>query len=164
MLQPIHIPCTTPTRYLSFNRALNLRLPDELTGDWHFELAFFCTSGEPAKAARLAGVGEATDTTPTLGDLGVRDMAAVLSQKKVSDGAQPIYVANHFRAITDLALSDLLAGRIPPVVTRETVNQWLDTKEQVQALVELYLTPLQGQLSKAPLATFNKWLPTIRYR
>ena len=164
MLQPIHIPNTTPTRYLSFNRALNLRFPDELTGDWHFELAFFCASDQPSKSASLAGVGEVIDTIPSLGSLGVRDMAAVLAQKKVSYGARPIYVANHFRAIADLAFSDLIAGRIPPVVTPETVNQWLDTKDQVQALVELYLTPLQRQLSKSPLAAFNKWLPTIRYR
>jgi len=55
---PIEIPPTTPLSYVSFNRALNLRLPDEETGDWHFYSAFFCEPDEmPTEKASLAGPG-----------------------------------------------------------------------------------------------------------
>ena len=56
-LQPIQIPPTTPRRYLSFNRALNLREPGEDTGDWHFKVMFVCAADEPPKVASLAGEG-----------------------------------------------------------------------------------------------------------
>ena len=69
---PILIPKTSPTSYISFNRALNLRLPGELTGDWHFESSFF---GYPEGTySHLAGPNGLVDTTPTLGSHGVRDM------------------------------------------------------------------------------------------
>ena len=38
---PILISKASPISYISFKRALNLRLPGELTGDWHFEASFF---------------------------------------------------------------------------------------------------------------------------
>lgn len=162
-MQPIEIPLTTPTRYVSFNRALNVRVPQELTGDWHFKVSFFSDPDEDPKVAALAGVGEAVDTTPTLGDHGVRDMAPVLAQKRVITADYPIYFANHFRAIADLAMTDLARGRVPQIATPETVNQWLDTEDQFLTLIEEYLTPLRGQLTGAGLEAFDQWLPTIRY-
>lgn len=93
-LQPIQIPPTTPRRYVSFNRALNLREPSEDTGDWHFKVMFFCAADEPPKVARLAGEGMRIDTTPALGELGVRDMSDELDRKKVKAKRGPVYVAN----------------------------------------------------------------------
>ena len=56
-LQPVYIPPTTPRRYVSFNRALNLREPGEDTGDWHYLVMFFSAADEPQKIASLAGEG-----------------------------------------------------------------------------------------------------------
>lgn len=163
MLQPIRIPKTTPPRYISFNRALNLRKPGEETGDWHFKVMFFCAADEPQKVANLAGEGTDIDTTPTLGARGIRDMANELACKNVQPLSGPVYVANHYRAISDLAMSDLSRGRVPMSVTARSINQWFDTEEQIGTLVCDYLAPLRAQLSGEGIASFEVWLPTIQY-
>lgn len=66
-VRPVIIPPTTPRCYLSFHAALNLRLPDELTGDWHFLSAFYSPADGPPVEARLAGDGREIDTNPSLG-------------------------------------------------------------------------------------------------
>ena len=162
-LQPIEIPPTTPRQYLSFNRALNLREPGEATGDWHFKVMFFCAADEPPKMATLAGEGKEIDTTPSLGDRGVRDMSHELARRKVKAMAGPIYVANHYRAIADLALAELIKGRVPMTVTGRVVNQWLDTEDQIATLVQDYLVPLGDQLASEAREAYNEWLPTIHY-
>ena len=162
-LQPILIPPTTPSRYVSFNRALNLREPGEDTGDWHFKVMFFCAANEPPKVANLAGEGMKIDTTPTLGTRGVRDMSDELARRKVKAMAGPVYVANHYRAIADLALVELIKGRVPMTVTVRVVNQWLDTEDQIAMLVQDYLFPLEGQLVGEAREAYQTWLPTICY-
>jgi hypothetical protein len=162
-LQPIRIPPTTPWRYVSFNRALNLRAPGEDTGDWHFKVMFFCAPDEPKKVATLAGEGTEVDTTPSLGERGVRDMAKELARRRVQPFAGPVYVANHYRAIADLAMPELMKGRVPLRVTSRAINQWLDTEEQVQTLVDDYLVPLGDQLTGAAREAYEAWLPTVSY-
>jgi hypothetical protein len=162
-LQPIEIPATTPWRYISFNRALNLRMPGEDTGDWHFQVSFFCSTEEPRKSATLAGKGMDVDTTPSLGELGVRDMAAVLERNKVCTDCGPVFAANHYRAIADLALAEVQEKRFPRRVTNRCINQWLDTPEQVETLLDHYLCPILSQLSGAELVLYNEWLSTIHY-
>ncbi len=114
MLQPIAIPPTTPRRYISFHWALNLREPDEDTGDWHFDVMFFCRADQPPQGVNLAGEGMAIDSTVALGERGVRDMAHELASGNVRPLDGPVYVANHYRAMADLALAELLKGWIPP--------------------------------------------------
>lgn len=128
-LQPIHISPTTPRRYVSFNRALNLRKSDEDTGDWHFKIMFFCVAHEQPKEAKLTGGRTKVDTTPSLGERGVRDMSSELARAKVTESSGPIYVANHYRAIADLALAELMKGRVPMTVTVGCINQWFDTED-----------------------------------
>lgn len=161
-MQPIIIPPTSQSRYLSFNRALNLRLEDELTGDWHFKVAFFCDSSESPKTASLAGNGQRIDTNCALGGLGVRDMAHVLAAKKVRENTGPVYVANHFRAITDLAFDDFLEDRTPGVITPQTVNQWLDTDAQVRQLIDEYLWPLRAIIDEPMLSQINCLIEGLR--
>ena len=162
-LQPIQIPPTTPRRYISFNRALNLREPGEDTGDWHFKVMFFCAADEPPKVASLAGEGMRIDTTPSLGELGIRDMSDELARKQVRAMSGPVYVANHYRAVADLALVEIMKGRIPMTVTARVINQWFDTEDQIAMLVQDYLVPLGGQLTGEARTVYNKWLPTISY-
>ncbi len=54
--RPVRIPVTTPTRYVSFQSALNLRLPGEHTGDWHYDVSFFTAATNPYTVT-LAGPG-----------------------------------------------------------------------------------------------------------
>ena len=58
--QAVRIPVTTPTRYLSYSVALNLRLPGEDTGDWHGDVQFVTPIDTPPnpdarRAGRLVG-------------------------------------------------------------------------------------------------------------
>jgi len=162
MLRPIEIPPTTPESYVSFNRALNLRLPEEDTGDWHPITAFFCHSEEyPRKRASLAGVGCPVDTTPSLGTKGVRDMSEILERQEIMDNSGPVWFANHFRAIADLAMLYLPTGLIAKAVSVQTINQWLDTEVQIQTLTSEYLSPLRDQINEAETDDFDRWLPTI---
>lgn len=79
----VRFPVTTPTRYLSYSVALNLRLPGEDTGDWHGDVPFI-TSAENPDIVRPAGPGGLSDSTPSLGCKGVRDMAHVLEGEYMS--------------------------------------------------------------------------------
>ena len=163
MLQPIEIPSTTPLRYISYNQALNLREPGEDTGDWHFKVMFFCMDGGPRDTANLAGEGTDVDSTPSLGSYGVRDMADELARKKVLPKCGPVHVANHYRAITDLALEEFLHRRVPMTVSVRTINQWLDTEAQMEILVRDYLVSLGDQLIGEAREIYESWLPTVQY-
>ena len=88
------VPCefrvTTPTRYLSYLAALNLRLPGEDTGDWHGDIPFVASVDYP-RTLRPAGPGGWSDTTPSLGSKGVRDMAHLLEGKYIPPGCGPVW-------------------------------------------------------------------------
>lgn len=107
---PVHIPETSPEHYISFIHALNLRYPYEDTGDWHFRPSFFIQDGVAHKSTQIAGVNGCIDTTPSLKALGVREMSDILMSRGVVIKARPVYVANHYRALADLAMLDLIAG------------------------------------------------------
>jgi hypothetical protein len=156
---PVVIPVTQPDHYISFNHALNLRFPEEDTGDWHFEPTFF---DHPDRPIPLAGIGEDVDTTPSLGTKGVRDMARILIQAQIPiPPGQAVYVANHYRAIADLAMLELQKGHRPRITTNSTINSWLDTSEQIEQLKQEYLAPLRQQLSGPSLAAFEDWILTV---
>ncbi len=163
-VQPVLIPPTTPRQYLSFLQALNLRLPDELTGDWHFMMCFYCPADRPPVKIQLAGEGAAVDTIPSLGSRGIRNMADELVNQQILDNnSTPVWVANHARAIADLAMGVVGCSRQPYIVTVNEINQWLDTREQVDELVHVYLEPLRQQKEGADLALYDEWLQTIHY-
>lgn len=158
------VPVTTPTRYVSFRAALNLRLPGEHTGDWH-KTVFFYTAADNPYTLKLAGPGGLCDSTPSLGSKGVRDMADLLVVMDViPEGSGPVWVANHYRAITDLVLGDvtnLRCTKIPRVAPVYTINQWLDTEEQIEHLVQEYLMPLTSQLPPEEKEVHEEWIPTV---
>lgn len=161
-MQALPIPETSPSHYISFKHALNIRYPDEDTGEWHFTSAFF---GNPqqCRTIPLAGEKEVVDTNPSLKDLGIREMSDVLKAQKVLMVARPVYVANHYRAIADLAMMQLNKNKIPSIATPRAINQWLDTEEQVNLLVEKYLAPLRTQLQSENLDLFEQWIKTVQF-
>ena len=160
-MQAITIPATTPERYISYKHALNLRLPGEDTGDWHFDSAFF--GGEGDRRAPLAGVGEAVNTVLALGSHGVRDMGDVLARQGVREPNGPVYVADHYRAIADLAMLELSIGRIPSIATPRAINSWLDTEDQIATLRNEYLAPLRDLLDGPGKEAFDGWMHKVVY-
>ena len=165
---PILIPPTSPTLYISFRRALNLRLRGEHTGARHFRDYFFGFV-EPT-VTPLAGLGGAVDSTPSLGSNGVRDMGRIIADRKVQPFNGPVYVANHFRALADIALSSLLnrpleeLRELQPksILSAWEVNDMLNHEEaEIDRLIEEYLKPLRSQLVGVRKNTFDRWLPTI---
>lgn len=162
-MRPIQIPETTPTRYLSFKHALNLRYPDEWTGDWHFLPMFFEYEDSKPRTTIFAGEGGYVDTTPSLGSRGVRDMADIVESQGIRPNIGPVYVANHYRAITDIVMLDLEDGRMPMMACVSEINAWLDTEEQVNELVNNYLFPLRSQLEGDGREVYNHWISTVRF-
>lgn len=162
-MRAIAIPETSPERYVSFQHALNLRFPDEDTGDWHFETAFFDEEGAERRTAPLAGRDGLIDTMPALGDMGVREMTAVLKRQRIINSDAPVWVANHYRAIADLAMLHLAKGKSPTIANVRAINAWLDTEEQIATLVEYYLKPLRSQLDAASQPVFDTWIATVHF-
>ena len=113
--------------------------------------------------AALAGLGEIVDTTASLGVRGVCEMSEVLKDQKIVVDAGPVYVANHYREIADLAMLHLVKGQMQTIATAGQINSWLDTQEQVHQLITVYLTPLQSQLDKTAEKVFEKWMLTVYY-
>lgn len=162
----VAIPETDLEHYISFKHALNLRYPDEDTGDWHFQSAFFFRADcHPSDCSiPLAGLGETVDTVASLGTKGIRDMANVMVQAHIpTKPNQPVYVANHYRAIADLAMLELQQARIPSCATNQAINSWLDTSEQIEHLKQHYLEPLANQLSSEALRVFKEWILTVSF-
>ena len=159
----VRIPVTTPTHYVSYEAALNLRLPGEQTGDWHGDVPFITTVDNPSTIP-LAGPGELSDTTPSLGAKGVRNMAHILEGEYIPEGCGAVWVANHYRAIADYVLRDTngcWCAKHPRHVPVYNINQWLNTAEQIEHLVNEYLTPLRNQLSREEKALHDAWIPTV---
>lgn len=163
-MRPVQIPATSPALYISFKHALNLRYPTEDTGDWHFLPMFFQSDDETKlRSACLAGEGERVNTNLSLGEHGVRDMAQIVEDQGILKNTGPVYVANHYRAITDLAMLHLEKGMKPTIAAPSEINAWLDTEEQVNTLVTEYLIPLRSQLTGASLEAYEDWMPTVYY-
>lgn len=165
---PILIPPTSPTSYISFRRALNLKVPGEHTGDRHFQ-DYFLGFVDPT-VTPLAGLGGIVDSTPSLGTKGVRDMGRIIADRKVQPYKGPVYVANHYRALADIALDSLMY--VPLAALRESeprdilsawdVNDMLNSEDsEIRYLVDEYLKPLRGQLEGLRRETYDRWLPTI---
>ena len=162
---PILIPETSPTNYISFERALNLRLPDDdkefLTGDWHFETSFF---GYPERTyAPLAGRKGLVNTVPALQSRGVRDMGRTIADHGIKPYDGPVWVANHYRAIADMAMHRLLGPWPQEVLAACEIDDWLWSEEDFEILVGDYLDPLRGLLREEPRRMFDAWLPTVVY-
>ncbi len=160
---PVRVPVTSPTRYVSYQAALNLRLPGEHTGDWHEDTSFITRVDNPHTLI-LAGPGGWGDSTPSLGSKGVRDMAHILAEWVIPPDCGPVWVANHYRAIADYVVLDTADGRClrhPRYCPVYSINQWLDTEEQIEHLVEEYLKPLGEQFAPEVRAIHDEWLSSV---
>ena len=158
---PILIPETSPTSYISFERALNLRLePDEFkSGDWHFETSFF---GYPEPTyAPLAGRDGLVNTVAAVGSRGVRDMGRKIANHGIRPYDGPVWVANHYRAIADIAMHEPLGPCPEEVLPACQIDDWRWSEEDYEVLVADYLKPLRGLVKEELGRIFDAWLPTV---
>lgn len=140
---PILIPVTSPTSYISFKRALNLRLDGEFTtGIWHFETRL-CGYPEPTYAP-LAGHDGLENTVPVLDSLGVRDMDRDIASYGMKPYNGPVWMPNHYRAIGDIAMHQLLGEWPWEVFPTCHIDARLRSEEDFEILARDYLQPLQG--------------------
>lgn len=158
---PIGIPTTSPQSYVSFLYALNLREHLEDTGGWHFRDYWFHLRGVSDRTPPIAGKGGIINTTPWLGERGVRDMGAVLMRHGITADASPVYVANHYRAIADLVFEDLIVGDEPMTATVREINSWLHTEAEIDTLRAEYILPLRDALDAAGRSVFDLWQKTL---
>jgi hypothetical protein len=98
-----------------------------------------------------------------LGERGIREMSQILQAQSIISDSKPVFVANHYRAIADLAMLHLSEGQMPTITTARQINEWLDTEEQVKHLVSEYLYPLRSQLDEAAMEIFDQWIATMSY-
>ena len=112
----------------------------------------------------LAGPGGWVDSPPSLASNGVRDMAHILADWVVPLGCGTVWVADHYRAIANyvvLDTADRRCLRSPRYCRVYTINQWLDTEEQIEDLVEECLKPLGEQFAPEMQSIHEEWLPTV---
>lgn len=165
--RPLDIPPTSSERYISFFHALNLREPNEDTGDWHFKALWYDMADDPShRQIALAGEGGCRiNTNPILGNLGVREMGSIVLAQKLTETRQDVYVANHYRAVADLFAGTLQRPRdiraLKRQLTNREINAWFDTKDQIATLKAHYLEPMIDYSGATERATVREWLDHI---
>ena len=118
----------------------------------------------------LAGPGGIVDSTPRLGSKGVRDMGRIIAGHKIQPYNGPVYAANHYRALADIALGSLTNWPLhelreieaPDILSAWEVNDMLNSEgDEIQHVIDEYLKPLRSQLKGLRKETYDWWLPTI---
>jgi hypothetical protein len=95
-------PETSMRHYLTGTTALNIPLPEEGNGDWHFIEAFY---GRHHRAPKIftAGEGEAWNTNSIFGNFGIYECSTTLRKSGLNiPQNQKIYTAGHYRAVLDM--------------------------------------------------------------
>lgn len=93
-------------------------------------------------------------------------MGDVLRQHGLIGDGREVWVADHFRAIADLAVSALQNDAACPMTQRllnSEINAWLNTPEELGRLRNDFLLPIRGQLASTMLETWDRWLAGIGY-
>ena len=97
-------------------------------------------------------------------------MGRIIAARKIQPYSGPVYVANHYRALADIALGSLVnrpleeLWDIEPrdILSAWEVNDMLNSEEtEIDHLIEEYLRPLRSQLDGVRKKAYDLWLPTI---
>ena len=97
-------------------------------------------------------------------------MGRIIADEGIQPYNGPVYVANHYRALADIALDSLLDWPVEElrdiqpksILSAWEVNDMLNSEDgEIEHLVEEYLKPLRGQLKGVRRDTYDRWLPTI---
>ena len=96
------IPETSLRHYITGITALNIPLPEEGYGDWHFIEAFY-GRGQRTPKIFVAGDKEEWNTHAIFGDFGIYECAEKLKKLGVEiPVGKKVYVAGHYRAVLDM--------------------------------------------------------------
>ncbi|MGC4105891.1 MAG: hypothetical protein QM753_05965 [Thermomicrobiales bacterium] len=156
------IPPTDREHYITGVYALNVPAPEGTTGDWHDVFHWQPATERPRTI--LLGGGDAVDTNPIYGDLGVYEGHDRLLANGLSlpSGITEIYVANHVRAILDLLYRSLNRyGRILNLTNVTT--DWLNTPEQ-QEFVLVQAPRMADSLDADAKRALAAWIAGERQR
>ena len=76
----------------------------------------------------------------------------------------PVWVANHYRAIADIA-TDSICSRHWEAATfpAHQIDEWLWSEEDFDILVDDYLKPMREQGPGRRREAYDEWLPTVVY-
>lgn len=97
-------------------------------------------------------------------------MGRIIADHEIQPYAGSVYVANHYRALTDIAAYDFLAESLDNlsqaplecILSPWEINDVLNNEEaELELLIEDYLKPLRGQLEGTRREAFECWLPTV---
>jgi hypothetical protein len=156
MQYQLEIPHTTKDRYISAKLALNLPI-GETSGDWHQ----FIWWSDTKRKAKLFGKKQAFDTTNILGDFGIADRKAEIIEFGLETEYKKVYVADHYRAILDIALYGAYSGRMGEAIGAG--REYLDTKEQLNVLLNKAEEIVQSKyLSNEAKNNLSKWIERER--
>lgn len=133
MPNQVIIPRTSRLHYLGGMAALNLPSPLG-TGDWHMEQTFRNRQGNKLSRSFISGVGCATDTTALLGDAGIYDCTQIINDLKIPHDSEPVFAANHARAIADLVISSILRDITPNHIQ---LDDWMPRETDKQSVFDL---------------------------
>ena len=75
----------------------------------------------------------------------------------------PVWVANQYRAIADIAMHQLLGQCPEDVLPACQIDDWVWTEENFETVVGDYLNPLRGLARGVLREAFDAWLPTVVY-
>lgn len=97
-------------------------------------------------------------------------MGTIIADHEIQPYNGPVYVANHYRALADIALSSLMNWPLqdlreieaPDILSAWEVNDLLHNDgDEIRHLIDEYLKPLRSQLKGLRKETYDKWLPMI---
>jgi hypothetical protein len=146
-------------RYISGMAALNLRAPENTSGDWHFGNVFY--NREPQNnAVTVAGEGEELNTNHIFRNYGIYDCTDVLRGQGLHAEGAPAFAANHFRAILDLAF-ECLRDQRPPLYLAGATSDYLDTEEEREFVLDK-AAMMSPHLSESAQAMLSQWIAKER--
>jgi hypothetical protein len=148
------LPPTTKEYYLTGMTAMNIPNPEEDTGDWHFQAAFFGWKDRKSKIF-VAGIAGAYDTNDILKDFGIQECHEKLRGMGVPiPESQPVYAANHYRAMLDMLLDCVKKGKYPYHLD---IDEWFNTEKQ-QNFVLSMARNFESHLPKDEWEILDKWI------
>jgi hypothetical protein len=147
------LPKTSLDHYITGITALNIPMPDEGYGDWHFHEAFY-GRGNILPKIFMAGTGEECDTNAIFGDNGVYSCEEQLKEIGISITEEKVYAAGHYRAVLDMLYGCLKRGNYPYHID---LSAWFDTPEQINVVLTK-AKEMRPFLKFQEMGNLDKWL------
>ncbi|QQR69388.1 MAG: hypothetical protein IPI58_01525 [Alphaproteobacteria bacterium] len=160
------LPKTCREHYFTGTTALNIP-SEEGTGDWRFREVFITTPYDQTGIGHflIAGI-TLKDTSKLLGNKGVFDYQHVFRDAGFFSLRGPVYAADHYRALADLALYAVDAGL--PLEGTVNIEDWLPRKDEImqfKVLMDEACSQLEPEKANRISAWMNRYaqsLPTPR--